>query len=192
MPATGRRSILWDECVYSSMTVPDMKRLWWFIPMLLTVHNIEEALTMPQWMSVHLPMLRETILFMDEIQFSSKQLYLSLLFVTIIPFLVIYVCQRGASSQRKTAVMLILQSIIFWNALMPHISGVFVLGMYNPGTITASLFNIPFSMYLYRRVRQAGIVSNAALQKCIFAGLITYLPIVYFNHLIAQTISHFI
>ena len=81
------------------MTAPDMKRLWWYIPVILTVHNCEEALTMPHWMSVHLRVLREKIWLMDELQFSPKQLYLSLLLVTIVPFLFTYFCRRGVPSQ---------------------------------------------------------------------------------------------
>ncbi|MEI7906606.1 MAG: HXXEE domain-containing protein [Bacteroidota bacterium] len=171
------------------MTAPDMKRLWWYIPVVLAIHNCEEALTMPQWMSVHLWELREKVWLMDELQFSPKQLYLSLILVTVVPFLLTYFCRRGVPSQRKNSVLLTLQSIIFWNAFMPHIGGVFVLGMYNPGVVTALACNLPFSVYLFNRVRQEGTVTDAVLRNCIIAGLVLYLPLVYLNHLIAQAIT---
>jgi hypothetical protein len=164
---------------------------FWFIPVILSIHNLEEALTMPQWMSVHLPMLRSTIPFFENLQFSTAQLYVSLFLVTLVPFLITFFCLRGERTAKKISVVLILQSIIFWNALMPHLSGFFVLGMYNPGTITAVLLNIPFSVYLYRRVLQQGIVLKDTMHKCVFIGLAIYLPVVYLNHLIAQVISHF-
>ena len=170
----------------------DFRKLFWSIPIILSIHNLEEALTMPQWMSAHLPMLRSTIPFFEYLQFSTPQVYVSLILVTLIPFLVTFLCLRGKRTTKKISILLILQAIIFWNALMPHVSGLFVLAMFNPGTITAVLFNIPFSVYLYRRVRQEGIVSKDTLRNCIFIGLIAYLPVVYFNHLIAQTISRFI
>lgn len=172
------------------MTHPDIKRLFWSIPIILSIHNLEEALTMTQWMSVHLSELRTTIPFFEHLQFSTTQLDVSLFLVTIIPFLVTFICLQGKRTTKKLSILLILQAIIFWNALMPHISGLFVLGMYNPGTITAVLLNIPFSVYLYKRVWQERIVSKDTIRDCIFIGLIAYLPVVYFNHLIAQFITN--
>ncbi len=167
------------------------KQLLWLIPIILSIHNLEEALTMPQWMSAHLPMLQEKIPLLNHLQFSTNQIYISLVSVTAIPFLVTFFCTRGEFSQRKILVPLTLQAIIFWNALMPHISGVFVLGMYNPGVVTAVVCNVPFSVYLYKRVKREGIVSKSALRNCILIGLAAYLPVVYLNHIIAQTISLF-
>ncbi len=164
-------------------------KFFWSIPLILSIHNLEEALTMPQWMSSHFPMLRTTIPFFEHLHFSTTQLYVSLLLVTIIPFLVTFICLRGERTTKKISILLTLQSIIFWNALMPHVSGLFVLGIFNPGTITAVLFNIPFSIYLYRRVRQEGIVSKETIRYCIFIGLIAYLPVVYFNHLVAESVA---
>ena len=162
--------------------------MFWYIPIILAFHNAEEALTMPQWISVHLPMVQEKILFFVRLQFSSTQLYISLVLVTVLPFLLTFICQRGKLTQRKLGVMLILQSIIFWNALVPHIAGIFVLRMYNPGVVTALVCNVPFSFYLLKRVQQEGILPNVVLRNCIIIGLAVYLPLVYLNHLIAQAL----
>ncbi len=161
-------------------------KFFWFIPIVLAIHNLEEALTMPQWITTHLPMLRSTVPFFEYLHFSTTQLYISLFLVTLIPLVVTFVCLGGKRTATKVSILLIFQSIIFWNALMPHISGLFVLGMYNPGIITAVLFNVPFSVYLYRRVQQKNIISKNRLRNCILIGLIAYIPVVYLNHLIAQ------
>jgi hypothetical protein len=167
-------------------------KLFWSIPIILSIHNLEEVLTMPQWMPAHLPILSTTIPFFDHLQFSTTQLYVSLSLVTLIPFVVTFFCLHGERTTKKISILLTLQVIIFWNALIPHISGLLVLGMYNPGTITAVLLNVPFSIYLYKRMQQEEIVSNTTLRDCIFIGLAAYLPIVYLNHLLAQAISLFI
>jgi len=166
-----------------------IKRLFWFIPILLAFHNIEEAVTMPHWMSVHLPTLKEKIWLFEYLNFSTKQLYISLILVTLLPLLLSYSCLKGEVSEQKKFLLLILQSIVFWNALMPHVSGVFVLGMYNPGVVTAVVCNIPFSIYLFRKIQKERIVTNNLLRKSIFIGFTAYLPLVYLNHFIAQTIS---
>ncbi|MDP1677508.1 MAG: HXXEE domain-containing protein [Bacteroidota bacterium] len=170
----------------------DFQKLLWSIPIILFIHNLEEALTMPQWMLTHFPMLRTTIPFFEHLQFSVTQLYASLFLVTLIPFLVTFFCLRGERTTEKISILLVLQAIIFWNALVPHISGLFVLEMYNPGTITAVLLNVPFSIYLYRRVKQEELIPKNTIRNCIFIGLAAYLPIVYLNHLVAQTITLFI
>jgi hypothetical protein len=161
----------------------------WSIPIILSIHNLEEALSMPQWMSAHLPMLRSTMPIFEHLRFSSTQLSISLSLVTLIPLLMTFVCLRGERSVLKMSILLILQTIIFWNALIPHAIGVVVLGMYNPGTITAVFLNIPFSIYLYRRVKREGIVPEPTVKKIFIAGLVLYLPAVYVNHLIAEAIS---
>lgn len=165
-------------------------KLFWCIPIILSIHNFEEALTMPEWMSEHLSLLRATIPYFTHLQFSTTQLYISLFLLTLIPLLVTVACLHGELTPKKISILLILQSIIFWNTLMPHISGLVVLRMYNPGTITAVLFNVPFSVYLHRKVEKEGIASRNSLRNCILIGLAVYLPVVYLNHLVAEAISH--
>lgn len=167
----------------------DIKRMCWFIPIILVFHNMEEALTMPQWMSVHLPMLREKIWLLEHLQFSTKQLYISLAQVTLIPLLFLFYCLKGELTERKIFAMVILLSIIFWNALMPHFSGLFFLGMYNPGAVTAVACNLPFTIYLLKKVHKERIISINMLRKGIIIGFAAYLPLVYLNHLIAEAIS---
>jgi hypothetical protein len=166
------------------------KRLLLFIPALLFLHNVEEALTMPQWMEVHLPLLTERIPLFRLLSFSSRQLYVSLFQVTLIPFIVSLFCLLGVLMPRKVTVMLILQSVIFWNALMPHVSGTILLTMYNPGTLTAVVFNIPFSVFLYRKFLGSRTLQADHLKKIILAGGVLYLPLVYTNHLLAMVISN--
>ena len=174
------------------MKSPTLKRLIWYIPIILAFHNLEEALTMPQWLLSNLPQLQEKITLFNDLQFSTKQLYLSLAAVTVLPFLLTVLCQKGELSKRKVEVMLVLQSIIFWNALMPHISGAIFLGMYNPGTVTAVACNIPFTFYLFSRVKKEGVVSNRVLRDIFALGFAVYLPLVYANHLMAQSIAKII
>jgi hypothetical protein len=163
--------------------------LFWFIPVLLTLHNAEEAFTMPEWIGANLPMLQERIPLFRFLHFSAPQLYISLTLVTLIPWLVTFVCLHGPLTRLRAAVLLTLQSVIFWNALMPHLSGTLLLGMYNPGTVTALAVNIPFSLYLYRVVRSQELLPYLYLRKVILAGAFLYLPLVYTNHLLAGLLS---
>ena len=163
-------------------------QLLWFIPVVLIIHNTEEALTMPRWVEANLPMLREKIFPFQYINFSESQLYLSLVLVSIIPCILTALCLRPPLVKNRVAVLLVLQGIIFWNAFVPHLSGVVVLGMYNPGTVTAVFLNLPFSIYLFRQAAKEEMFTTKNLPKILFVALVLYLPAVYINHLLAEFI----
>lgn len=161
------------------------KRLLALIPLLLFVHNIEEALTMPAWVPLHLPMLRERLPLFRALEFSTPQLYTSLTLVSVVPALFTWYCLRGTVMPKRVTMLLILQGIIFWNALMPHLSGTLILGLYNPGTVTAVLINIPFTILLFR----SRLVTHLSRPRILTWSAALYLPLVYTNHLLAKGIS---
>ncbi|MDD8017944.1 MAG: HXXEE domain-containing protein [Bacteroidota bacterium] len=166
-----------------------IQQVFWLIPAFLALHNLEEALTMPAWIPEHLPLLHKTIPLFAHLQFSPTQLYLSLFLVTVIPFAITFICMRGERTHAKLFILLTLQSIIFWNALMPHVIGLVMLGMYNPGVLTAVVINIPFSVYLLKRVAVEKLTGKRVTKKILLTALVIYLPIVYANHILAQAIS---
>ncbi len=163
-----------------------MKRTLWYIPLLLLMHNAEEALTMPQWISVHLDLLRVNYPIFEHVQFSTPQLYLSLALITVIPLIISLRCISGELTKRSIMTLMILQSIIFWNALVPHLLGSYLLQMYNPGVVTALFCNIPFTFYLGTMLVKEKITDNVQLRNAAVAGLLIYLPVVYLNHLTAH------
>ena len=67
----------------------------WCIPILLLIHNAEEALTMPEWMNTYLPMLQEKLFLFRYVNFSTTQLYVSLFLVSITPFIISGSCSAG-------------------------------------------------------------------------------------------------
>ncbi|MFA6455807.1 MAG: HXXEE domain-containing protein [Bacteroidota bacterium] len=167
----------------------DSKRLLPLIPAVLFFHNLEEALTMPHWLAAHLPELQEKVPLFRSLEFSRTQIFISLILVTVVPLIITILCLRGEQTRRKISVLLTLQSIIFWNALMPHISGIFVLGMYNPGTVTAVAGNVPFSILLFYLLWKEQTIETRVLMHALIDGLFLYLPAVYLNHLLAHRIA---
>ena len=167
-----------------------MKRILWTIPVLLLVHNLEEALTMPQWIRLHHEMLRTVVPFFKNFTFSTTQLYLSLIQLSVIPVTISAYCIRGELTKRSLMLLMILQSIIFTNALVPHLIGTIILQMYNPGTVTAVIFNIPFTYYIFSRLLREGIIGSKDVRNAMIAGVMLYLPVVYLNHLLAHAITN--
>jgi Protein of unknown function with HXXEE motif len=158
--------------------------LLWLIPVLLSVHNTEEALTMPQWVSENRGQISSVL--PVRIDFSKSQLLASLASATIVPFCITAVCVGGARGSFRIKILLGLQAIVFMNALIPHIVLTLWLMKYNPGFVTAVLFNIPFSIYLFHRAVKEGYTTRKNLTQIFVASFLLYPAVAYLNHVIGE------
>ena len=127
------------------------RQLLWLIPLVLTLHNAEEALTMPHWVMENLAAVRRAIPFGIDIQFSPVQLLASLFVATLVPFIVAILCNRGDEKSKKVYLLFLLQAIVLLNVFIPHLSWSVRTLQYNPGLITAFFINLPFSIYFFHR-----------------------------------------
>lgn len=153
------------------------RALLWFIPVVLAVHNCEEALTMPSWVPENLSSIRGMIPFHFTVYFSSKQLLISLFLATVIPFLIVFFCADGEKGSAKLDLLFILQLIIFLNIFIPHIAVSVIVLRYNPGVITAIALNLPFSFYFFRRALIEGYLVWKKMKTLFLVSLLLY-PIV--------------
>src|SRR3989304_1480925 len=127
------------------------KQVLWCIPFVLTLHNIEEALTVRRWVAQNLPLIEGNLPFNITLQFTPMQLMVSLGVATVVPFIVTMLCIGGENKSKKLFILFLLQGIIFLNVFIPHIVVSLRMRQYNPGVITAVFLNLPFSLYLFRR-----------------------------------------
>jgi hypothetical protein len=127
------------------------RQLLWLIPLVLTLHNIEEALTMPRWVMANLVPVQRAIPFGIDIQFSPTQLLASLSLATLVPFVVTILCMPGGEKSKRVYVLFLLQAIVLLNVFVPHLLWSIRTLQYNPGLVTALCVNLPFSIYLFRR-----------------------------------------
>ena len=119
------------------------ERLLWLIPIFFALHNLEEAPSMESW-SKQLPLkIGPTV--------STHQFVIAVTFLTLAVFLITYIALNFL--QRSTAFLLLLgiQAILLFNAFVPHIVTTIRFRMYSPGVVTAVLFTLPFSLYVFRR-----------------------------------------
>lgn len=163
-----------------------LRTLLWCIPFFTAVHNAEEALTMPSWIELHLVLLRSKFFFFHYLTFSTEQLYISLLLVTIVPLIITAFALKRELTKNSVMLLLTLQSVIGWNAVVPHAAGTVLLGMYNPGLVTAVVINIPFTVFLFRETLNAKVINPKELKRVVMIGAAVYLPLVYLNHVIAE------
>lgn len=118
-------------------------RLLWLVPMILTIHNIEEAPFMEGW-SKRLPLkIHPTV--------STRQFVITVTFLTIAGFMLTYFGVEYLANQTGYLIVLGIQAILLFNAFVPHLATTIRFRMYSPGVITAILLTLPFSYYLFQR-----------------------------------------
>ncbi|MFL5539451.1 MAG: HXXEE domain-containing protein [Longimicrobiaceae bacterium] len=114
------------------------------VPVLLTLHNAEEALFFPRMLptvAAHLPASLAGALP------TAQQMHVALAVATVVPWLVWLL---GRETRIGVRILLLLQCVVLVNVAW-HVAAAAVLGGYTPGLATALAFNLPFSIYLLRR-----------------------------------------
>lgn len=145
--------------------------LLWLVPIFLTIHTLEEALAMPAFIEKRnssVPgALRDIIP-----PVTYKQFLISLLVITIISYLIALVWMG-----RKTGVYLLVgfQVVMLINVFAHLMMAIFLKG-YAPGIVTALAINLPFSMYLLKRVVVEGWLSKRAVALMFPIALIVHGP----------------
>ena len=145
--------------------------LLWLVPVLLTIHNLEEAVAMPAFIekrNAAVPgSLRE---FIPPVTY--KQFLISLIIITIIPYLLVLFWPG-----RKWTIYLLvgLQVVMLINVFAHVMMAIFVRG-YAPGVATALIINLPFSLYLLRRAVSERWISKRAAVWMFPIGLLVHGP----------------
>lgn len=165
------------------------KQVLWFIPIVLTLHNIEEALTMPSWVMAHLPLIKESLPVAIDIHFTPTQLLLSLLLATVVPFTVTMVCANGAKRSGRLYLLFLLQAIVLLNVFIPHIAASVRMKQYNPGVVTAVCLNLPFSVYVFRRAFREQYLAAREFASLFLLALLVYGPIAWTLHFTGEWLA---
>ena len=117
------------------------------VPLLLTLHNAEEALFVPTALRTAADRLPATL---AAVLPAPETMYVALVVTTIIPWLVWLLGAARRETRLGTRLLLLLQCVMLVNVGW-HVAAAVVLGGYAPGLATALAFNLPFSIYLLRR-----------------------------------------
>ena len=149
---------------------PTLLRL---VPVLLLLHNLEEALFMrgvlPRAAALVPPALRDVVPAVTYPQF-----LVALAAVTAVPLVVALAGElRGPGP--ATVFLLFVQAVLLVNVLS-HVAAAALLGGYSPGLATAVAVNLPFSVHLLRRARRERWVGGRTLLALLPAALLFHGP----------------
>ena len=108
--------------------------IFWIIPLLFFIHNLEEAFQMPQYLANQFSIRLIT----------SQQFFIAISVLTIFVLLIVFLYQLNFLS--SICWIIFIQGAIFFNSVQ-HIILFFIYRSYNPGVISAffiTLFSIFF------------------------------------------------
>lgn len=139
------------------MAFPKLLRLGIVV---VALHNLEEALTMPVWIERELPALLARTGW-PVTPPSRLDLYAGLVMVTIVPAVILAAASREAAGRWALRAGLLIAGIFFWNAFVPHLTSAIALRDYTPGVVTAALLTLPWAVGVFRTAIQVGRATTA-------------------------------
>jgi hypothetical protein len=148
------------------------KTLLWLVPVVITIHNLEEAIFMPAFLQTRnssIPsFLRELLPPLTYAQFLAP-----LILVTAIPYLIAGLTKLDRDGSPGINLLLGVQVVMLINVLA-HTAMAVVMWGYAPGLITALLINLPFSLYLLHRATREQWVSRRVLVLLLPIGVLIH------------------
>jgi hypothetical protein len=142
------------------------------VPVLLTVHNAEEALLIPAALRV-LP--RRLPAGLAGLIPTYPQFLAALAVVTLVPWLVWLLGVAWRETRAGVTLLLLVQTVMLVN-VASHVGAAVFLGGYAPGVVTALALNLPFSIHLLRRARAERWISRRTLAILFAAAVFIHGP----------------
>lgn len=126
----------------------------WLFPLAITIHNIEEALRLPEWSARAARFHKPVGAF--EFRFAVVVLTLLGYLVTVLSFF------HGKGSV-ATGLFCAYCLAMLLNAFMPHLAATIALRRYAPGLATGLLINVPVTAWLLHLAFAQGHVTRKLL-----------------------------
>ncbi len=157
--------------------------LLWLSLFGLILHNLEEYLTMPSFVSNRWQSLPHIATqFITPVP--NDVFFIMLIEVTILAAIVTYWGTKSApNSTGMILAMSVVTSALLFNGLH-HFSATLLLQVYTPGVIS-SLLLIPFAVYICRRAFVEGQITSKLLGWSMVLGIVIMLPIIFISRYLA-------
>lgn len=150
-----------------------MLDLWLFFPLVITLHNLEEAVWLPRWSRRAGKLYRPV---------ESDEFYFAALFVTILAYVVTFMAVEFPSSRILNGVFHGFLGAMILNTFVPHLTLTILLRKYSPGLLTGLFLMVPVnSMILYQSIA-AGVISRSDLlifTLVVSMALLSLLPLLF-------------
>jgi hypothetical protein len=160
----------------SSPPSPPSPPFLWLVPLLLALHNSEEAVFFPRYLPLVLARLPAGWRAMAG-PLTSGQVGLALVIVTLAAAGVALWAALRPDSRAAIWLLLLIQTTVLLNVVWHVAAAVFLFRGYAPGLVTALFVNLPFSVYLLRRAARERWLSRPARWVLLPAALLVHGPL---------------
>jgi hypothetical protein len=155
---------------------PGKRELVLWVPVLVTVHNVEEALGFKSYLP-RLPVLLPEPFASFEARLSYPAMLGALVTVSALAILIAACAWFRSESRGALWALLAVEATMALNVVAHVTSAVVVFRGYGPGLITAVAVNGPFAIYFFRRAAREQWVSQEALWATIPMALLLHGPV---------------
>jgi hypothetical protein len=135
-----------------------------FFPIAITLHNLEEALWLPQW-SRHAKRFHKPV--------QPNEFFLAVILVTLLASLSTFVAIAAPSFWLGRQLFFGFLGAMILNAFMPHLAATILLRRYAPGLITGLALLVPINLTIIIQAMTAGELSwwGLIISTIVVAGL---------------------
>lgn len=154
----------------------ERRRVALLIPSLLAVHNLEEALAFPHY----LPLVRDRVPATVQPLLAAltyQEMLVALAIATLVPFAVAGWALARPSSRAALWSLVLVQAVVLLNVAAHAFAAAGIVRGYSPGLVTAIAINLPFSLYVLRRVIRERWFSRRALVALVPAAIVVHGPL---------------
>ncbi len=165
--------------VFERLSKMKYKSVVWIFAITITIHNLEEAIWLPDWS----PSVAGWLPRVGAFEFRFAVTLLTLIFYGIIYYFSV------KENKWSAYLMYGLIAGMFFNVFIPHAMATILWGVYAPGVVTGILLNLPVTLYLLHRGMKEGLFD---LKLFIGAGMafgLGTLPLILVLFWIGRVIS---
>ena len=137
----------------------NFQSLEWLFPIVVTLHNVEEAIWLPGWS-------KRTVLWHSPVTPGSFRFTVAVL--TVLAFAVTWLSAESGKQSVWTYMTFGYMVAVLANVLIPHIALTVALRGYMPGVATAVLLNLPaLSLLVVLALREGYVSGWKAVAFCV-------------------------
>ena len=144
-----------------------------FFCLAITLHNVEEAIWLPQWSQTGSPFQKAV---------TDNEFHFAVLIITLLAYFISFFYLKSPQiSILKWGFIGFLGSMIL-NALFPHLIATVFMKAYAPGLVTAWLLNVPINSFILYKLHKSHVVTvKEVLISTIVVGilLLALIPLLF-------------
>jgi hypothetical protein len=130
----------------------DGRRVQWLFPAAVTLHNLEEAIWLPEWVAKHSGELPFVI--------SPGAFRFAAAVLTVAAYVITYLSVRRGRESIWAYVLFGYAAAVLVNVFVPHVPAALIFRSYVPGLATAVVLNLPVMSFILMNAIKQGCVSG--------------------------------